>query len=105
MPPSVLHIVLHFLIPGLVAFLFFKKRWRLSWLIMILTMAVDLDHLMANPIYDPNRCSINFHPLHSYIAIMLYCILIAFPKSRLIGVGLLLHMGIDFGDCVRIQFT
>ena len=71
---------------------------------MILTMVVDLDHLMANPIYDPNRCSINFHPLHSYIAILLYGILTAFPKSRIIGVGLLLHMVIDFGECVRIHF-
>ena len=104
MSASAFHIVLHFLLPGLIAFLFFKKRWRLSLLIMILTMVVDLDHLMANPIYDPNRCSINVHPLHSYIAILLYGILTAFPKSRIIGVGLLLHMVIDFGDCVRIPF-
>ena len=62
-------------------------------------MIVDLDHLLANPIYDPNRCSINFHPLHSYTAIFLYIILTAFPKSRLIGLGLLLHMGIDLTDC------
>ena len=105
MSASIFHIALHFLLPGLIAFLFFKKRWWLSWLIMILTMVVDLDHLMANPIYDPNRCSINFHPLHSYIAILLYGILTAFPKTRVIGVGLLLHMGIDFGECVRIHFT
>ena len=97
MSHSVLHVALHFLIPGLIAILFFKKRWRLSWLIMVLTMAVDLDHLMANPVYDPNRCSINFHPLHSYIAILLYGLMTAFPKTRLIGLGLLLHMGIDLG--------
>ncbi len=105
MSPSDFHIVLHFLIPGLIAFLFFKKRWQLSWLIMMLTMAVDLDHLIADPIYDPHRCSINFHPLHSYLAIALYGILTAFPKSRLIGLGLLLHMGIDLGDCFRIYFS
>ena len=63
-------------------------------------MIVDLDHLLANPVYDPNRCSINFHPLHSYTAIFLYIILTAFPKSRLIGLGLLLHMGIDLTDCI-----
>ncbi len=67
---------------------------------MALTMIVDLDHLLANPIYDPNRCSINFHPLHSYPAILLYIIMAAFPKSRLIGLGLLLHMGIDLTDCI-----
>ena len=66
---------------------------------MVLTMVVDLDHLLASPIYDPNRCSINFHPLHSYPAIFLYIIMAVFPKSRIIGLGLLLHMGIDLTDC------
>ena len=94
------HIALHFLIPGLVAIFFFKNRWKQAWLIMALTMIVDLDHLLANPIYDPNRCSINFHPLHSTPAILLYIIMAAFPKSRLIGLGLLLHMGIDLTDCL-----
>jgi len=97
---SALHIALHFLVPGIIAILFFKYRWKQAWLIMAATMIVDLDHLLANPIYDPNRCSINFHPLHSYTAIFLYIILTAFPKSRLIGLGLLLHMGIDLTDCI-----
>ena len=74
--------------------------WKQAGLIMVATMIVDLDHLLANPVYDPNRCSINFHPLHSYTAIFLYIILTAFPKSRLIGLGLLLHMGIDLTDCI-----
>jgi hypothetical protein len=95
-----IHIALHFLIPGLTAFLFFKHRWQQAWLIMVLTMVVDLDHLLASPIYDPNRCSINFHPLHSYPAILLYIIMAAIPKSRVIGLGLLLHMGIDLTDCI-----
>jgi len=67
---------------------------------MVLTMVVDLDHLLASPIYDSNRCSINFHPLHSYPAILLYIIMAASPKSRLLGLGLLLHMGIDLTDCI-----
>ena len=33
---------------------------------MMATMLVDLDHLFADPIYDPDRCSIGFHPLHQY---------------------------------------
>ena len=94
------HITLHFLIPGLIAILFFRHRWQQAWLIMVLTMVVDLDHLLANPIYDPNRCSINFHPLHSYPAILFYILISAFPKTRLIGLGLLLHMGIDLTDCI-----
>ena len=95
-----IHIALHFLIPGLTAIFFFKRRWQQAWLVMVLTMVVDFDHLLASPIYDPNRCSINFHPLHSYPAILLYFILAAFPKSRMIGLGLLLHMGIDLTDCI-----
>lgn len=67
---------------------------------MVLTMVVDLDHLLANPIYDPNRCSINFHPLHSFPAIGLYLVMAVLPKSRVIGLGLLLHMGIDLTDCI-----
>ena len=95
-----LHIGLHFLIPGSIAVVFFKNRWQQAWLIMVLTMVVDLDHLLAGPVYDPYRCSINFHPLHSYPAILLYFIMAAFPKARLIGLGLLLHMGIDLTDCI-----
>jgi hypothetical protein len=94
------HIALHFLIPGLVAILFYKHRWQLAWLVMVLTIVVDLDHLLASPIYDPNRCSINFHPLHSYPAILAFFILAAFPKSRLIGLGLLIHIAIDLTDCI-----
>ncbi len=94
------HIVLHILIPGLIAIVIFKDRWKQAWLIMALTIVVDLDHLLASPIYDPNRCSINYHPLHSYLAIGLYLIMAAFPKFRLIGLGLLLHMGIDLTDCL-----
>ncbi len=62
-------------------------------------MLVDLDHLFADPIFDPARCSINFHPLHSYIAIALYPILLFFKKTRVIGVGLLFHMFTDALDC------
>ena len=66
---------------------------------MIATMAVDLDHLLANPIYDPNRCSIGFHPLHSYIAIGIYAGLLIFPRLRIMAIGLLIHMALDYVDC------
>jgi hypothetical protein len=105
MPHSCVHILLHLIIPGLLAICFFKKRWGQAWLIMALTMVVDLDHLIANPVYDPNRCSINFHPLHSYPAIFVYCLLIAFPRFRLIGLGLLVHMALDLGDCFWIRYS
>lgn len=67
---------------------------------MISTMLVDLDHLLADPIYDPDRCSIGFHPLHSYPAILIYVIMLFFPKTRIVGLGLVMHMILDYLDCL-----
>lgn len=66
---------------------------------MLATMLVDVDHLWANPIFDPGRCSINFHPLHSYWAMAVYFVLLFFKKTRIVAVGLLFHMLTDFIDC------
>lgn len=96
----VVHYGLHFLFPGLVARWFFKKQWKRAWLIMIATMLVDLDHLLADPLFDPNRCSIGFHPLHSYYAIAAYALMLFSPRLRIIATGLLLHMLTDFQDCL-----
>ena len=49
---------------------FFKKNWKTAYTVMISTMLVDLDHLLANPVYDPQRCSIGFHPLHGLLPIL-----------------------------------
>lgn len=97
-----LHIVLHFLVPAIVAWFGFGKKWITAWLIMSATMLVDLDHLLANPIFDPNRCSIGFHPLHSGLAIGLYGFMLLFPKLRIIGIGLLIHMALDYVDCLMM---
>ncbi len=32
---------------------------------MLATMAIDLDHLLADPVFDPDRFCIGFHPLHT----------------------------------------
>lgn len=95
-----IHIVLHLLIPAIVSGLIYRAHFLRSWLIMISTMVVDLDHLLAVPIYDPDRCSIGFHPLHSYWAIGLYFLMSIWPKTRLVGIGLLVHMALDFLDCL-----
>lgn len=63
-------------------------------------MLVDLDHLLATPLFDACRCSINFHPLHSYPAIAVYVVLLFVPKLRIIAIGLLLHMATDQLDCM-----
>jgi ribosome biogenesis GTPase len=88
---AILHYGLHLLFPGLLAWYFFKKVWKKAWLIMIATMLVDLDHLLATPIFDPTRCSIGFHLLHSYIAIGIYFLFLFIPKTRIVAVGLLFH--------------
>ncbi len=66
---------------------------------MMSTMAVDLDHLVADPIYDPNRCSIGFHPLHRLGFVVAYCLMCFFPRTRLAGLGLTVHMALDAIDC------
>ncbi len=95
-----IHIVFHFIVPLLIAIIFYHRKWLKSWLIMMLTMLVDLDHLLATPIYDPNRCSIGFHPLHHPNIIAVYALMLLFPKTRIIGLGLLIHMILDGLDCV-----
>ena len=101
---SSLHILAHFLVPGLVARLGFRNNWRQAWLIMCATIVVDLDHLVAEPIYDPNRCSIGFHPLHTEPAIAVYGCLLLVPQLRVIAAGLLVHMALDASDCYLQAF-
>ena len=98
-----LHVSLHFLVPALVAWLHDPGHWRRAWLVMAATLLVDLDHLLAVPVYDPGRCSIGFHPLHGWFAITAYYLLCLYPKSRLLGLGLLIHMFLDTGDCLRLS--
>ena len=110
------HFALHFMVPLLVALAFYRSRWRNATVIMIATMIVDFDHLLADPIYDPNRCSIGFHPLHTIPAILIYAALLVIPLLvrretdsesvrpaarvlRLVGLGLLIHMALDWIDC------
>lgn len=94
-----LHYGLHFGLPLLIAVIFFKDFWLKAYGIMILGMLIDLDHLLANPIFDSNRCSINFHPLHTYYATAVYVLLLLPKQTRLIGIGLVVHIIADTVDC------
>ena len=94
-----IHIVLHFAAPAVLTGLFYRQRWQLAYLSMIAAMVVDVDHLLAVPVYDPARCSIGFHPLHEPWLIALYVVLCFVPKVRLIGIGLVVHMALDSLDC------
>lgn len=93
------HYGIHFLVPLVVALVFYKPRWKFAFLVMIAGMLIDLDHLLATPIFDPNRCSIGFHPLHSSFAILFYLFLLIPKKSRLVALGLVIHIIADLVDC------
>ncbi len=95
-----LHYGLHFLVPGLIAYVWYRKEWKKVGLILVSANLIDLDHLLANPIFDAHRCGIGFHVLHSEYAIILYVILLFIPKTRIIGIGLLLHIFADSIDCL-----
>lgn len=99
----VIHYSLHYLFPGLVAYVFYRAYWKKAWLILLAIMVVDLDHLLVRPILDPNRCGIGFHPLHSEYAIIFYVVLLIIPKTRILGLGLLMHMATDSLDCVLMK--
>lgn len=110
-----LHTSAHFVVPVLIALSFYRPKWRGSACILLATMVVDLDHLLATPVYDPARCSIGFHPLHTTWAIVAYGGMFLMPLLRrwrmsafspadlrihLIGLGLVLHMLLDWGACL-----
>ena len=98
---TVIHYFLHFGMPLIIAYTFFRDDYKRVYLILLGTMLVDLDHLLATPVFLSDRCSINFHPLHTYYAMAVYAAMLFLPKPyRIIGLGLLLHMLTDSNDCV-----
>jgi hypothetical protein len=105
MPWLIVHVILHFIIPVVLARFAFADRWKVISLVMVSTNVVDLDHLLANPIFDPCRCSIGFHPLHSYLAIGAYLLMLALPRMRFVALGLLIHMGLDGLECIRLTLS
>lgn len=101
---TLIHYFLHFGAPVLIALIFFKKEWRITYILFLTTTLVDLDHLIALPIFDPNRCSIDFHPLHTYYVMVVYVGLLFLRKPfRIIGIGLLFHMMTDYVDCLMMR--
>jgi hypothetical protein len=67
---------------------------------MLAGLLIDIDHLLATPIYAAERCSIGFHPLHTAIPITFYVLLLIHPKTRAVGIGLCLHIFLDSLDCL-----
>jgi hypothetical protein len=103
MMQTFIHYFLHVGFPFFIAIGFFKNDWKKVYLILLATMLVDLDHLVASPIFQANRCSINFHILHTYYAMIAYVMLLFFRKPfNIIGIGLLFHMLTDLIDCMMM---
>jgi hypothetical protein len=97
-----LHYGGHWLAPFLFAALIWRDNWKRAGLVMVAANIIDLDHLLADPIFDPNRCSIGFHLLHGWEAAIAFGLLLAVPRwwVRAFGLGALWHLVVDFGDCV-----
>ena len=103
----IIHLVLHGLVPLLLALVVWQKKWVRAFMVMVATMLVDIDHLLAVPIYEAGRCSILFHPLHMPLPILIYLAMCFWPQSykagfyiRWTGIGLLIHMLLDGFDCL-----
>ena len=94
--------ILHFLVPFALATAIWQEKWIKPFLIMAFTIAVDFDHLVAEPIFDPNRCSIGTHPLHSWPAISIYLACLLSSQFRILALGLLIHMTLDCIDCLLL---
>ena len=74
--------------------------WQGAYLIMLATMLMDLDHLLATPVFDPLRCSVGYHPLHSFYAVPVYALFLLLPATQIVAVGLLFHLFTDTVDCL-----
>ncbi|MGZ8557808.1 MAG: DUF6122 family protein [Chitinophagaceae bacterium] len=75
------------------------------YLVFLLTMLVDADHLLVDPVFSACRCSIGFHPLHSHPAIILYLVMLCFSRLRVAAIGLLMHIATDYIDCIFNSFN
>lgn len=96
------HYSLHFIFSFIFTYFLFKKKWKIAGVIMISTILIDLDHLLATPIFDPNRFNINFHPLHTFWALIIYFLMLFIPswKWRALATGCIIHFGTDLFDCI-----
>ncbi len=100
---KLVHFSGHLLLPAAIAYAGYGSSWKNVALLMTGANLVDVDHLLAKPIYDPDRCSIGTHPLHSIPAIGLYSAMALHQSTQDLGVGLLTHMAVDYVDCINTK--
>lgn len=97
-----IHYGIHLLLPVLIGILAFPQYRLRAVLILLGGILLDVDHLLADPVFDPNRCSIDFHPLHTYWAMGIYLLLLFPRKTRIFGIAFMIHMLADSADCLLI---
>lgn len=104
MPNLLLHLTSNLVLVAIV-YLFSKYvskknfNWKFATILLFSSNLMDLDHLLASPIYDPLRCSINFHPLHSWYMFPIYAIGLFLKKYSFLFIGTILHLALDYADC------
>lgn len=91
----------HFIAPFLIAALVWRGNWRGAGAVMLAANLIDLDHLLADPVFVPERCSIGFHTLHGWEAALCYALMLIVPRwwARALGLGALWHLLVDAADC------
>ncbi|ADV27270.1 putative transmembrane protein [Pseudoxanthomonas suwonensis 11-1] len=99
-----LHIALHVLVPLGVARIAWPRHWRAAAPWLLAGWLIDIDHLLADPVYAPGRCSIGFHPLHTWPAAAVYAGLMLPRRTRWLGTGLVLHVALDALDCIWMRY-
>ncbi len=87
--------------PFAIAWLLWRDNWVRAGLVIAAANLIDLDHLLATPIFDPGRCSVGFHLLHGWEAGLIYVLMLIIPRwwVRALGLGGLWHLLVDAGDC------
>ena len=106
---AILHLLLHAAVPALVAWQLHRDsaksiRFRRAWGLLLVGWLIDIDHLLADPVYGPGRRSIGFHPLHTAPAIAVYGAMTLPRATRLVGLGLLIHIALDALDCLLMRW-
>ena len=91
------HIPFHFILP----YIIFRFRGdRIEFVLLEVANGIDLDHLFAEVVFDPMRCSLTTHLLHSWEAAVFYLILCFVARVRALGYGALLHLLVDAPNCL-----
>ncbi|TRD09946.1 hypothetical protein FGU71_13150 [Erythrobacter insulae] len=96
-----LHYGGHWIAPFAFGWIVWRGDWLRSGAVIASANLIDLDHLLADPIFDPSRCSIGFHLLHGWEAALVYGLMLFIPRwwARAFALGALWHLAVDFGDC------